>query len=182
MDRSTYALLAATVHPDVCERLRCLNIKWFMPEIDDPNIEGSMTNRALKMGIPVIRAGGNVGACLYNIATWVHRGHGHRRIGLVGFDYSYPALNFKSTQYYHHLMVAAKGNERKAKSLMLDVYNPLLRKHVWTDPVYYSYRNAFIKMFKMQPVNIQKKTWNLTGDGILFGAGLKWGQLEEWVG
>ena len=182
MNRSTRTLLAITVHPDVCKRLRCLNIKWFMPEIDNPDDEGSMTNRALKMGIPVIKPFGNVGACLYNIATWMHRIHGHSRIGLVGFDYSYPSLDFNLTQYYHQLMEIAEGDEEKAKSLMLDVYNPITKKHVWTDPVYFTYRTAFLRMFKMQPKRVQKKTWNLTGDGILFGGGLKWGKLEEWVG
>lgn len=174
-----HMLLAATVHPSVKEKFSSLRINWFMPEIDDPNIKGSMTNRALVLGIPVIKPFGNVGACLYNIATWMHD---HKRIGLVGFDYSYPDLDFKMTQYYSHLMDITNGDEEKAKSLMLKVYNPITKKHVWTDPVYYSYRDAFRKMFRMQPLRVQKKTWNLTGDGILFGASLKWGKLEEWVG
>ena len=176
---NTHALLAVTVHPDVREKMPWADIQWFMPEIDDINEEGSMTNRALEMGIPVLKAFGNVGACLYNIATWMHN---HKRIGLVGFDYSYPSLDFNLTQYYHQLMEIAEGDEEKGKSLMLDVYNPITKKHIWTDPVYFAYRNAFLMMFKMKPKSTQRKTWNLTENGILFGGGLKWGKLEEWVG
>jgi len=179
----TVFYMSVTTHPDTINRLRdhATQIRWFMPMIDNPEEEGSYTNIALKKGIPVFYGGGNVGTTMFNIVTWVYPWD---RIGMIGFDMSYPSedYTFENSQYYWHLMDAARDDRELAESKMIEVWNPHINKYITTDPTYFTYAVKFMEFFKELPQSVKDATTNLTETGLLFGEGLKWGNFKEWLG
>jgi hypothetical protein len=57
------------------------------------------------------------------------------------------------------------------------VHNPYLNKEFFTDPAYLWYRNAFLELVK----DGSSETYNCTNGGILFGDGISFIELKEYI-
>ena len=59
----------------------------------------------------------------------------------------------------------------------IKIYNPYLNKWFFTDPAYLWYKNAFLEIV----VDGKCKTYNCTNGGILFGEGISFIHLTEYM-
>jgi hypothetical protein len=147
---------------------------WWNPMFDDPGIPGGLTRRIHhENGLPCLNAGGNVGT-----ACWVfaHAVLGKSRVGLLGVDFGYYAdTSYRNTQYYNEL-VEMVGEER-LDEVFVHFTNPHLKKDFYTDPAYLWYRDSFLEM----ATQADCATINLTGGGILFGEGIEWMTLRDFL-
>ena len=149
---------------------------WWNPMYDDYDKDDSLTVRIhASNNLPCVNAGGNVGS-----ACWVfaHAVLGKRRVGLVGVDFGYYGdTPYSQTQYYKEILELV-GPDR-----LDDVYvrfrNPHLGKEFYTDPAYLWYRDSFLEM-ALQAQG-ECRTVNCTGGGILFGPGIQWTPLSEFL-
>ncbi len=151
-----------------------MDIYWWLPMLDDPDRSGSITAELQKKtGLPSINAGGNVGTACWMVADAVL---GKQHIALTGVDFSYydgtPYLN---TQYYHE-MVNLVGVEN-LDSLFIRIHNPHLNAWHFTDPAYMWYRESFLDLVK----DAEGTTYNCTEGGILFGEGISFIPLLEYL-
>lgn len=148
---------------------------WWNPMYDDVDAPGSLTRRILEMnGLPCVNAGGNVGS-----ACWVfaHAVLGKKRVALVGVDFAYyDDTPYERTQYYHEI-VALVGKER-LDDVFVRVRNPHTGRDFFTDPAYLWYRDSFLEMAESAGC----ETFNCTGGGILFGPGVQWSSLADFLG
>ena len=151
-----------------------INICWWNPMMDDLDQPESQT-RVLKNlnGLPCINAGGNVGAAAWMIADAVL---GKRSVALTGFDFSYyPETSINSSQYYHEAVKLV--GEENIDSLFMWVMNPHINKEFFTDPAYMWYRESFLSMV----LDAECKTYNCTEGGILFGDGIDFIKLRDFL-
>jgi hypothetical protein len=151
-----------------------MDICWWNPMYDDYDLESSLTRRIHEMNhMPCVNAGGNVGS-----ACWVfaHAVLGKRRVGLVGMDFGYyPDSSYGQTQYYNEI-VDLVGEDR-LEEVYIHIHNPHTRSQFFTDPAYFWFRDAFLEMVQKADC----ETHNCTGGGILFGPGIHWTSLDEFV-
>ena len=151
-----------------------MDVYWWNPIYDDYDHPSSLTRRIHAMnGLPCLNAGGNVGS-----ACWVfaHAVLGKTRVGLVGMDLGYYAdTPYAQTQYYREI-VDLVGEDR-LDEVFVRVTNPNLDQDFYTDPAYLWYRNGFLEMAQAADC----ETYNCSGGGILFGEGIKWASLEDFV-
>jgi hypothetical protein len=150
---------------------------WWNPLFDDYDKPDSLSRelRALN-GKPCINAGGNVGT-----ACWVfaHAVLGKSKIGILGMDLSYYGdTSYRETQYYHELCELL-GEEHLAEAFV-HVENPYLNKRFFTDPAYYWYKTVFLEMAEQAAAD-GVRTYNCTGGGILYGPGVEFVPLAEFV-
>jgi hypothetical protein len=147
---------------------------WWNPMYDDFDARESLTRRIREMNdLPCVNAGGNVGS-----ACWVfaHAVLGKTRVGLVGVDFSYyDDTPYERTQYYHEI-VALVGHER-LDEVYVRIHNPYVRQDFFTDPAYLWYRDSFLEMAQTASC----ETYNCTGGGILFGPGIHWSGLADFL-
>lgn len=147
---------------------------WWNPMYDDSDIENSLTRRIHKMnGLPCVNAGGNVGS-----ACWVfaHAILGARRVGLLGMDFAYYGHTpYAQTQYYEEILDLV-GPER-LDEIFVRMLNPHVGQEFYTDPCYLWYRDAFLEMVQ----EAECDTFNCTGGGILFGPGIHWLNLRDFL-
>lgn len=110
--------------------------------------------------LPKMESGGNVGT-----ASWVFAMELLRRnpIGLLGFDFSYPKGTSEELVQY-----------KLPKECYIDFVN------AYTDPVYYTYRQVFIRLLSEAPTR-SKPVYNLSENGILDGPGIIRMDLETWL-
>jgi hypothetical protein len=148
---------------------------WWNPMYDDIDAPNSLTRTIREMnGLPCVNAGGNVGS-----ACWVfaHAVLGKTRVGLVGVDFGYyDDTPYESTQYYKEIL-ALVGPER-LDEVYVRIRNPHLSRDFFTDPAYLWYRDSFLEMAESAGC----QTYNCTGGGILFGPGIRWSDLGEFLG
>lgn len=148
---------------------------WWNPMYDDYDAPGSLTRRIREMnGLPCINAGGNVGS-----ASWVfaHAVLGKTRVGLVGFDFGYyDDTPYERTQYYREILDLV-GPDR-LDEVFVKIHNPFVQRDFFTDPAYLWYRDSFLEMAETAAC----VTYNCTGGGILFGPGIRWSALADYLG
>jgi hypothetical protein len=97
-------------------------------------------------------------------------------VGLLGVDFGYYAdTSYQNTQYYKEL-VEMVGEDR-LDEVFVHFTNPHLNQDFYTDPAYLWYRNSFLEMAS----RAECQTINLTGGGILFGEGIEWMTLAEFL-
>jgi hypothetical protein len=148
---------------------------WWNPMYDDFDSPGSLTRRIYEMnGLPCVNAGGNVGS-----ACWVfaHAVLGKRRVGLVGVDFGYyDDTPYERTQYFQEIL-ALVGPER-LDEVFVRIHNPHVQRDFFTDPAYLWYRDSFLEMAE----TAECQTFNCSGGGILFGPGIEWSGLAEFLG
>lgn len=139
-----------------------MQIYWWNPMFDDPDLPGSITAELQGMNrFPCVNAGGNVGS-----AAWMMAGEvlGKSDVALTGVDFSYyDETPYRNTQYYKEA-VALVGEENLGQ-VFIRLHNPHLNAWFYTDPAYMWYREAFLEMAR----DADFKTYNCTGGGILFG-------------
>ena len=101
---------------------------------------------------------------------------GKRRVGLVGMDFGYYVETpYSQTQYYKEILDLV-GPDR-LEEVYVRMLNPYLNRDFYTDPAYLWYRDAFVEMAK----EAECETYNCTGGGILFGPGIHWVTLPEFL-
>ncbi len=151
-----------------------MQIYWWNPMLDDPDKPGSRTRELMDMnGFPALNAGGNVGSASWMIADAVI---GKRRVALTGMDFGYYGdTPLSSTQYYREA-VDMVGLER-APELFSRIYNPYVGAWFVSDPAYQWYRECFLEMVQEG----ECETYNCTEGGILFGPGVIFCNLEQFL-
>ena len=149
-------------------------IYWWNPMLDDPDQPGSVTHRLqLENGLPCVNAGGNVGSACWMMA---HAVLGKTRIALTGVDFSYyDGTPYFNTQYYHEAVDLV--GEKNLDSLFIRIHNPYLDRWFFTDPAYMWYRQCFLEM----AAESDCATYNCTEGGILFGDGVEFIPLAEFL-
>jgi len=150
-----------------------MQIYWWNPMYDDYDQPGSLSRRLWEMnGLPCLNGGGNVGT-----AAWVltHAVLGKRRIGLVGMDFGYaPGTPYEKTQYYPELLQLLGGRFAEAYT---QVPNPHVGETWFCDPAYLWFRDVFLATAR----EADCETFNCTEGGILFGDGIEFMPLEEFL-
>jgi len=151
-----------------------MQMYWWNPMYDDYDKADSLTRKVYALnGLPCINAGGNVGS-----ACWVmaHAVLGKRRVGLVGMDFAYyPDTPYSRTQKYREVINLV--GENRQDEVYVRVLNPHLGIEFYTDPAYLWYRDAFVEMVPQA----ECVTFNCTGGGIVFGPGIHWTTLSEFL-
>ena len=168
--------LASCSSPGVVQRATeaGMDIYWWNPMLDDDETPDSLTREIHAMnGLPCLNAGGNVGT-----AAWAmtHAVLGIPRIGLLGIDFGYyDDTPYNRTQYYNEILDLV-GPDR-LDEVFVRIHNPHVGRDFYTDPAYLWYRDAFLEMAQ----NAECETVNCTGGGILFGPGVAWSSLDEFI-
>lgn len=152
-----------------------MQIYWWNPMYDDPLQPGSVTRALQDLNrLPCVNAGGNVGAACWMMA---HAVLGKKHVALTGVDFSYYAdTPYRNTQYYREA-VALVGEDR-LDSIYIRIFNPHLGAWFYTDPAYMWYRNVFLEMVP----DANCLTYNCSEGGILFGDGVRFVPLREFLG
>lgn len=170
------AVLSTSVAPSVTSRVLEVGmpIYWWNPIYDDYDEQGSYTRRVFELNnVPCMVTGGNCGT-----AAWVFAGAilGLKNVALLGMDLSYhPDTPLESTQYYTELRNIFGVRFAEA---YIHVENPYFQQTWYTDPTYWWYRESFLELARQAPL----KTYNCTEGGILFGEGVLWSTLDDFLG
>ena len=169
-------LMATCVAPNV--RQRCLDagmsIYWWNPICDDYDDPASHTRRLYELtGMPCLVTGGNCGASAWVLAKAILA---RDPIALVGMDLGYaPGTPLTKTQYYHELVKVYPHDQ--LERAYIAIHNPYLNETWYTDPTYYWYRQCFLQLLEQSGW----ATYNCTEGGTLFGDGIQWATLEEFI-
>lgn len=151
-----------------------MDIYWWNPMHDDPDISNSVSRRLFEMnGMPCINAGGNVGSASWMIADAVL---GKRSVALVGFDFAYYADTPHSRTQYYREAIDLVGEENLDEVFMW-VHNPYLDQWFYTDPAYMWYRTALLEMAR----DADCETVNCTEGGIVFGDSIRFAPLSSFL-
>lgn len=184
--RGIKAVLTTSVAHNVYERCRKagMEVYWFHPLFDDYRSNESFS-RLMKLmtatdehrrGIPSVSCGGNTGSTCWVLSHALLR---HSPTCLIGIDFGYPeGTPLEATHYYSSMMQAAGGNVDVVRGAYREVVNPGGERAL-SDLVFWHYREAFLEM--LREVNPKFKTINATEGGTLFGDGLEWMKLEEFL-
>jgi hypothetical protein len=166
---------ATSAAPAVVERCEQagMELYWWNPMYDDYELPESISRRLWQMNrLPCLNGGGNVGTAAWVVA---HAVLGKRRVGLIGFDFSYPpGTPYEKTQYYPELVELL--GERYAEGYT-HVENPHMGETWFCDPAYLWFRDVFLSMAR----EADCETLNCTEGGILFGAGIGFVELERFL-
>ena len=151
-----------------------MDIYWWNPMLDDDEAPNSLTRAIHELnGLPCVNAGGNVGTACWAMA---HAVLGKRQVGLVGLDFGYyDDTPYFRTQYYREILDLV-GPER-LDEVFVRIHNPHVGRDFYTDPAYLWYRNCFLEMAEAA----ECETFNCTSGGILFGPGVKWSSLDDFI-
>ncbi|MDP3767157.1 MAG: DUF115 domain-containing protein [Dehalococcoidia bacterium] len=169
------AAVATSVSPAVADRCEQagMTLFWWNPLYDDYERPDSVSRKLhVANGLPCLNGGGNVGT-----AAWVmaHAALGKRRVGLLGFDLSYPpGQPHSQTQYYPELRELLGDRFEEA---FIHLENPDTGETWFCDPAYFWFRQVFLEMAPEAAC----ETVNCTEGGVLFGPGIKTASLEEFV-
>lgn len=172
---SIKAAVATSVSPAVADRCEeaGMTLFWWNPLYDDYERPDSVSRKLhVANGLPCLNGGGNVGT-----AAWVmaHAALGKHRVGLLGFDLSYPpGQPHSQTQYYPELRELLRDRFEEA---FIHLENPDTGETWFCDPAYFWFRQVFLEMAPEAAC----ETVNCTEGGVLFGPGIKTASLEEFV-
>ena len=169
------AIIAACVSAGVAKR--CLEagmqLYWWNPLYDDYADPGSLSRQAHDLNkAPCMATGGNSGSAAWVFANVVLR---KKEIALVGMDLGYlPGTPLAKTQYSEELEEVFGEQMSEA---FIDVENPHTGEMWFTDPTYYWYRETLLQMVR----DADCVTYNCTEGGILFGEGVEFIPLQEFL-
>jgi len=172
---SITALLSTSVSPTVSRRIvgAGMPVYWWNPIYDDYDDSSSTTRKIFELtGAPCLVTGGNCGT-----SAWVLAGAvlARREVAVVGMDLGYPPdTPLERTQYYQKIQ-GLLGD--RAADGYIKVWNPHLQQVWCTDPTYWWYRESFLALARRAPY----QTSNCTAGGILFGEGVLWEPLSEFL-
>lgn len=169
--------LATSASKAVVDRVLQLGMKvyWWNPMLDDPDAPDSATRALQRLnGLPCVNAGGNVGSACWMMADAVL---GKKHVALTGMDFGYyDDTPVERTQYYHE-SVALVGKDNLHR-LFMRHYNPHVGAWFYTDLAYGWYREALLEMVQ----DADCVTYNCTQGGIVFGPGINFIPLAEFLG
>ena len=150
-----------------------MELYWWNPMMDDAESPESVSRQLYRLNrVPCMVSGGNVGT-----AAWIfaHQVLSQREVAVVGMDLGYPpGTPLMRTQYYTELKTLF-GDE--ADEAMIPVENPYTGETWSADPAYFWYRKCFLEL----AAQADCVTSNCTEGGILFGKGVRWTPLEEFL-
>jgi hypothetical protein len=173
--RKIKLIISTSVTPKITKRCLDANmgLYWWNPIYDDYQKKNSITKRIYNLTrVPCMSTGGNVGTSAWVFASAVL---GIKKIALVGMDLGYhPDTPLQRTQYYYELQEIFKDNVGDG---FIKIYNPYLKEFWYTDPAYFWYRESFLELVQ----RTESKTYNCTEGGILFGKGIKFIRLKEFL-
>ncbi len=151
-----------------------MQIYWFNPMIDDPDLPDSRSRRLFEAnGLPLINCAGNVGTACWMIADAV-LGCGH--VAVTGMDFSYYAdTPYLNTQYYREAVDLVGVDNLDA--LYVRIFNPHVGLWFYTDPAYLWFRDVFLEL----AADADCVTYNCTGGGILFGDPVEVATVEDFI-
>lgn len=151
-----------------------MQVFWWNPMFDDPADRGGVTAGLQAMnGLPAVNAGGNVGAACWMMADAVL---GLSEVAVTGMDFSYYSdTPYSRTQYYSEAVDLV--GEDNLDSVFIRINNPYLDIWFYTDPAYMWYRTVFLEMVQQA----QCRTVNCTEGGILFGDGIEFIPLQQYL-
>lgn len=168
--------LSSSASADLVRRVHeiGMDVYWWNPMLDDPDQQESASRTLIRSnGLPALNAGGNIGTACWMMAHAVLE---KRKVALTGVDFGYYASTpYSATQYYHEA-VALVGQDR-LDEIFVKIFNPHLETWFYTDPAYYWYRQAFLDL----AADADCETWNCTQGGILFGDGITFAPLSEFL-
>lgn len=151
-----------------------MQVYWWNPMLDDPDAPDSRTRELYALnGLPCVNTGGNVGSACWMMAQAVL---GKSRVALTGMDFSYyDGTPYRNTQYYHEAVALVGEND--LDSVYIRIFNPHLKTWFFTDPAYMWYRESFLEMVR----DAGCETFNCTEGGIVFGEGVTFVPLTEFI-
>lgn len=158
---------------------RCIDtgmeIYWWNPMLDDPDAEDSVSRAVWRENrLPLVNAGGNVGTACWMMAHAVLE---KNRVALTGMDFSYyGGTDYLRTQYYYEIRDLV--GEDRLDEVFMPVHNPYLDRDFFTDPAYMWYRECFLEL----AIDADCETVNCTEGGILFGDGVDFQPLADFLG
>ena len=126
-----------------------------------------------------ISVSGNIGSCIYNIASYL----GYNKMILIGMDLSFPSL--KSMKEYYPLATEKEWNSQdvvngKKQPKYKRGYNPDFKKTYYTEPVFEAYKISTLSWTKtMTSTGIQ--VVNCSEQGSLHGNGIVSMKFEEYL-
>lgn len=170
------AVIATCIAPIVAER--CLeagmSLYWWNPLYDDVEDPESVTRQAYRLNkAPCIATGGNCGSSAWAFAGSILK---KKEVALVGMDLSYaPGTPLGKTQYYKE-MVELFGDD--TPDAFISVPNPYTEEMWFADPTYYWYRQELLEMVRYADC----VTYNCTEGGIVFGDGINFQPLDDFLG
>jgi hypothetical protein len=169
------AILATSVDVSVTERCHQAGMQlfWWNPLYDDGESSESISRKLFESnGIPCMVTGGNVGAAAWIFAHSILR---KKHVGLLGMDLGYaPGTPLTNTQYFTEL-VEMFGD--KVSDAYIHIHNPHLNETWYTDPTYAWYRKVMLQLVREAPCI----TYNCTEGGTLFGDGIRFVGLDEFL-
>ena len=170
------AILGTSVANNVARRVleAGMDLYWWNPLYDDWDSANSYTRRAWNMNhVPCMVGGGNVGTAAWVFAHSVLR---KKHVGLIGMDFAYPLGTpvFNTQRYYELHDFFGKAH---AADGLIAIMNPHLGETWLTDPTYDWYRQSFQELVKIADC----LTYNCTEGGLIFGEGIHWKSLEEFL-
>ena len=148
---------------------------WWMPLVDDPEQEGSITRKIYDITkLPALNTGGNVGTSAWIFAQfWLN----FDSISVVGMDLGYKKdLPYNMTQTYPEL-VDMLGEENVTAEYFPESIFPQTGEKFYSDPTYTWYKQNFLELVKNSKVVVN----NCTEGGTLFGDGIKCFSLKEFM-
>ena len=151
-----------------------MQIYWFNPLIDDPDLPGSRSRRLFEAnGLPLVNCAGNVGTACWMIADAVLA---RRHVAVTGMDFSYYAdTPYLNTQYYREAVELVGADNLDA--LYVRIFNPYEQKWFYTDPAYLWFRDIFREL----AADADCTTYNCTGGGILFGDPIAYVTIDDFI-
>lgn len=169
------AICSTSVAPTVTRRVleTGMPVYWWNPIYDDYDAPGSHTRRIFELTkVPCMVTGGNCGTAAWVFASSILK---RKHVAVVGMDLSYPpGTPLEATQYYTELRELF-GDQ--FADTYIHVGNPYLGETWYTDPTYWWYRESFLALAGLAPCI----TYNCTEGGILFGDGIRWCQLADFL-
>lgn len=170
-------IIASTAPTNLVHRAKAagFDMYWWLPLVDNPNSEGSLTRKMYKLTkLPAINTGGNVGTAAWVFAQfWLKI----KNIAVVGMDLGYRQdLPYNMTQGYPEL-VQMLGEENVTSDLFPVIENPESGETYYTDPTYFWYRKNTLDLI----ANSGETLYNCTGGGILFGDGVRQVGIQEFL-
>ena len=173
----TKLIIASTAPANVVNRAReaGFDMYWWLPLVDDPDQEGSLTREMYRASkLPAMNTGGNVGTAAWVFAQfWLQIA----RVAVIGMDLGYKDdLPYNMTQTYPEL-AAMLGEDKVTADLFPEFENPLTGERFYTDPTYYWYRQNILDLIK----NSGATLYNCTQGGILFGDNIQCVRLSEFL-
>ena len=173
--RQIKAIISTSVDTSVTRRCvdAGMQLFWWNPLYDDHEEPESVSRRLFESnGIPCMVTGGNVGAAAWVFAHSILR---KKHVALVGMDLGYaPGTPLRNTQYYTEL---TEMFGERAEEAYIQIHNPYLEETWYTDPTYGWYREVMLRLVCEAPC----VTYNCTEGGTLFGDGIRFIPVEEFL-